>query len=203
MKRDLRVHDHEPLLRATEKGLPCILLHITEPSMLEYPDSSLRHVQFQYHSVLDINQRENSHGFYVHHLYGECEEIFQYLATQFQIQELFSYQESGTTITWERDKTIAGFCKNHGIQWTEFQKGGVIRGIKNREQWEEMVWTCMCAYRRNTSNSALFNIGFAFSIPRYVARTIAGIPCGFSTGRRDQCLALFAFFFRKSRKTIP
>ena len=180
MKRDLRVHDHEPLLRATEKGLPCILLHITEPSMLEYPDSSLRHVQFQFHSVLDINQRENSHGFYVHHLYGECEEIFHYLASQFQIQELFSYQESGTAITWERDKTIATFCKNHGIQWTEFQKGGVIRGIKNREQWDKKWFGHACApIEEIQATTPCLKLDLPFPFPDALREQLQDYPAAF------------------------
>ena len=144
IKRDVRSHDHEPLQCAAAKELPFIALHITEPSLLEHPDTSLRHLQFQYHSVLDVNQRTATHGIHINALYGECENIFQWLQTQYQIQEVYSYQESGIALTWERDKRMAAWFKTQNIIWKEFQKGGVIRGIKNRDQWDKKWFGYAC-----------------------------------------------------------
>ncbi len=44
-KRDLRVHDHEPLAKASEDG-PFIALYILEPELWRQPDVSRRQYDF-------------------------------------------------------------------------------------------------------------------------------------------------------------
>jgi deoxyribodipyrimidine photo-lyase len=66
---------------------------------------------------------------------GEALTIFEYLQKTYRIKRIFSYQESGTALTWDRDKCVAQFCAKNDIVWKECQRDGVIRGIKNRKNW--------------------------------------------------------------------
>ena len=66
--------------------------------------------------------------------YGEAIDIFNYLKEGFEINSLFSYRESGTQSTWQRDKQIKIFCNQHQIDWQESQRDGILRGITNRDQ---------------------------------------------------------------------
>ena len=61
----------------------------------------------------------------------------KYLIKDFNIISVFSYQESGTQTSWEVDKKIKDFCKYNKINWEESQRDGIIRGIKNREDWNK------------------------------------------------------------------
>ena len=49
LKRDIRSQDHEPLLRAEQAGIPYHIIYLFEPTLVEYADTSLRHLQFVYH----------------------------------------------------------------------------------------------------------------------------------------------------------
>ena len=62
LKRDLRTQDHEPLQLAEEDGRPYLILFCFEPSLYNYPDTSLRHLQFQYHSVVAMNRVLEKYG---------------------------------------------------------------------------------------------------------------------------------------------
>ena len=52
LKRDLRSQDHEPLANAEKAGIPYRIIYLFEPSIINYADTSLRHLQFVYHSIV-------------------------------------------------------------------------------------------------------------------------------------------------------
>jgi deoxyribodipyrimidine photo-lyase len=110
---------------------------LLEPSLLEYPDTSLRHLQFIYHSILALNKTLAPFNRSVDVYYGEAVAVFKFLKESFDIKSVFSYRESGTQITWKRDKEINSFCKEHQIYWQESQRDGILRGIKNRNTWNQ------------------------------------------------------------------
>ena len=135
LKRDIRSQDHEPLLRAEHAGIPYQIIYLFEPTLIEAPDTSLRHLQFVYHSILELNKTLAQFNRKIDVFYGEAVDVFQYLKKQFDIKSIFSYQESGTQITWLRDKKINSFCKENLVSWKEYQRDGILRGIKNRHDW--------------------------------------------------------------------
>ncbi len=137
LKRDIRSQDHEPLLRAEQAGIPYKIIYLFEPTLIQYPDTNLRHLQFVYHSILALNKTFATHKKSVDVFYGEAIDVMEHLRLHFDVKEIFSYQESGTQITWERDKMITAFCKKHTILWSESQRDGIIRGIKTRTDWNK------------------------------------------------------------------
>jgi len=135
LKRDLRSQDHAPLFQAELSGIPYQIIYIFEPSLIALPDTSSRHLQFIYHSILSLNKTLAAFNRKVELFYGEAHDVFQHLAKQFDLKKIFSHQESGTQETWNRDKQVGYFCKQRLIAWEEHQRDGIIRGIKNRENW--------------------------------------------------------------------
>jgi deoxyribodipyrimidine photo-lyase len=135
LKRDIRSQDHEPLLRAEQAGIPYRMVYFFEPSLIEYPDTSPRHLQFIYHSIVALNKTLAPFNRSVDIFYGTATDIFDFLAVSFDIQHIFSYRESGTQNSWQRDKQVTSFCKRQQIIWQEFQRDGILRGIKNRIDW--------------------------------------------------------------------
>jgi deoxyribodipyrimidine photo-lyase len=134
----LRTQDHAPLQQAEVASLPYIIVYIFEPSLLRHPDTSLRHLQFIYHSILEINDTLNPFNRSVLLCYGEALAVFEFLNDTYTVQHVFSHQESGVAKTWERDKQIAQFFKQHQIIWRESQRDAVVRGLKNRDNWSQL-----------------------------------------------------------------
>jgi deoxyribodipyrimidine photo-lyase len=143
IKRDIRSQDHLPLHEAEKNGLPYIILFVFEPSIMDYPDTSLRHLQFQYHSLLDLNKRLAPYDRTVFICQAEVLEVLAYITTKYDIANLFSYQESGIQKTYDRDIAIAAYCKNNKIVWKEYQRDGIVRGIKNRTGWDKQWYQTM------------------------------------------------------------
>ncbi len=137
LKRDLRTQDHEPLARAEKEIIPYIIIFCFEPKLIAHPDTSLRHLQFIYYSILLINTLLKKLNREVEIFHANAIDVFTFLNSKFQINKIFSHQESGTKITWNRDKEIQIFCNENSINWQESQRDGIIRGIKNRDQWDQ------------------------------------------------------------------
>lgn len=136
-KRDLRLHDHEPLKHACESGLPTVLFYAYEPSMMVHYDSDIRHHRFVYESLLDINNRLKVNDLEILILYNEVDLIFEKLLENYTIDTVFSYQEIGINLTFDRDKRLKKWFKTNDINWEESQTSGIYRGLKNRKTWKE------------------------------------------------------------------
>ncbi len=136
-KRDLRLRDHAPLDAAAETGLPTLLVYFFEPSVIAVPESDLRHWRFAYESVVDVQQRLKEKGLILYAFYGEVLPVFEKISRFFHIQHLFSHQETGLKITFDRDLKVQAFCENKGICWKEYRQDGVIRGLSQRNSWQE------------------------------------------------------------------
>ncbi|MDP5076991.1 MAG: deoxyribodipyrimidine photo-lyase [Nonlabens sp.] len=138
LKRDIRSQDHEPLFEAERAGVPYKIIYIFEPSLLAYPDSSLRHLQFVYHSIQVLNNVLAPFKRSVDVFYGEAIDVFTCLTDSYHVGKVFSFRESGTQTTYNRDKKVKQFFNNQGISWQEFQRDGILRGITNRENWGQL-----------------------------------------------------------------
>ena len=136
LKRDLRTADHQALAHAEAAGLPYLIIYIFEPVMMLYPDHSTRHAQFVYHSIQVMNETLSPYEKEVHCFYENADVVFDFLLVKFDVDSVFSYQESGVQLTWDRDKRIKKLLTAHQVSWTESARDGIIRGIKHRRGWD-------------------------------------------------------------------
>ncbi|MFT4754087.1 MAG: deoxyribodipyrimidine photo-lyase [Salibacteraceae bacterium] len=166
LKRDIRSQDHEPLQIAESAGMPYRIMYVFEPSQINYPDTSLRHLQFVYHSLIALNKTLAPYNRSVCVFYGEVIDVFEYLKECAEIKTVFSFQESGTHTTWQRDKKVRAFCKNQSINWLESQRDGILRGIKNRDdwnkQWHKKMHTAVIQNKYSISNEEVLDHPFLF-----------------------------------------
>ena len=136
LKRDLRTQDHLPFFEAEKSDLEYICIYIFDSLLISNPDTSLRHLQFIYYSILDINNKLKKYNRKVIVFNAKSLDVFKQLNNEFDIKNVFSYQETGILKTWKRDIQISKFFKNNSINWKEFQKDSIVRGIKNRDNWD-------------------------------------------------------------------
>jgi deoxyribodipyrimidine photo-lyase len=73
----------------------------------------------------------------VHVFQRELPDLLAELHSAVGIATIFSHEETGLRITYDRDQAVAAFCRQNGIAWREFQSNGVIRPLTNREQWRD------------------------------------------------------------------
>lgn len=133
-KRDLRVHDHHPLVAAAVAGrvLP---LYILEPEFWRLPDSSRRHWHFIYDSLLCLQRALADLGAPLIIRVGPATEVLNQLRRELGVFDLWSHEESGNHWTFQRDLSVAQWCKSQGIVWHEFPTNGVVRRLKSRDGW--------------------------------------------------------------------
>ncbi|OEK01839.1 FAD-binding protein [Roseivirga sp. 4D4] len=178
LKRDIRTQDHAPLHAAEKAGIPYRIIYLFEPDMIAYPDTSDRHLQFIYHSILDFNQHLTSYNRHAEVFHGKAQEVFEYLSSQETIQQVFSHRESGIKITWRRDKRVAELLNQQHIQWTEFKRDGIERGIKNREGWDKQWYVTMSQAQvvNQYSTNILSPLDHPFPLTDALKETISQYP---------------------------
>lgn len=187
MKRDIRLQDHQPLLHAEKANVPYIIIYLFEPSIITYKDTSTRHLQFIYHSLLHVNSKLASYNRAVIIMHTEAIKAFSFLMDHYTVKRVFSYQESGTQITYDRDKSVATFLKEKQIFWKQFQRDGIVRGIKNRYGWEKQWQTYVrTIIKPNTFTvSSLNEIENPFKLPTKLLKKIVDYPDHFQPPGED------------------
>ena len=133
----MRTSDHEPFFHAENEKEPYIIIYLFEPTLLAHADSALRHQQFIYHSILDLNRSLQKYNRSVNTFYADAKEVFLYLTQRFCIKKVFSYQENGTLISWRRDKKVASILNKNSVKWLQFENQAVKRGISHRVGWDK------------------------------------------------------------------
>jgi deoxyribodipyrimidine photo-lyase len=135
-KRDLRLHDHEPLKKAVEVGLPTLLLYAFEPSVMQHYDSNVRHHRFVFECILDMNNRLKINDLEMLICYNELDIVFEKIIENYTIDTVFSHEEIGVNLTFDRDKRLKRWFKKQQINWDESQTSGIHRGLQHRKTWK-------------------------------------------------------------------
>ncbi len=137
LKRDLRLEDNESIMNALNSQNKVLLLYLFEDLLLNDPHYSQRHWDFVKQSLIDLNTQLEQYNSKVLIVKSDIIAVINQLLTKFQIKDIFSHQETGILVTYNRDKSLKRFCKNNLITWHECINNGVIRGLKDRDQWLE------------------------------------------------------------------
>ncbi|MBP6756570.1 MAG: deoxyribodipyrimidine photo-lyase, partial [Bacteroidia bacterium] len=182
-KRDLRFTDHEPLFHAQQSSLPLLLLYVFEPSVINFHDSDERHWRFVYQSILDMNDKLANLNSCVHIFHHEADYVFCELMKNYTISTVFSHQEIGNELTYQRDKYLKKVFKNNSIEWNEYQTNGVIRKLKNRHNWEQL-WEHKMNEIPKLVDESNWNL---LNIPHELYSTIKGnpLPTAFSIPNKN------------------
>ncbi len=134
LKRDLRISDHAPLFEAARRG-PCVVLFVYEPELLEAPEFDSAHLTFLNESLSDLDVRLREIGGAVTYRVGSMPEVLDEFDGRFGIAEIWSHQETGSWLTYQRDRRVRAWTKARGIPWHEPRQNGVIRRLRSRDGW--------------------------------------------------------------------
>jgi deoxyribodipyrimidine photo-lyase len=151
-KRDLRFIDHAPLFHAQQSDLPMLLVYCFEPSIMAYDDSDVRHWRFVFQSLQEMQNKLKQNSVQLYIFNDEVLNIFNHLNQHFTVHSIFSHQEIGNKITYDRDLAVKAFCKSNDILWHEYQMHGVVRRLKSRKLWEKRWQETMSDVPKYISN---------------------------------------------------
>ena len=142
-----------------------LIIYIFEPSLISDPHYDVRHWRFVVESLSSLNSQLSSldltdinvethkewpdvvvnrnpvqlslndalSGMCIFH--GEVLEVFKALVGIYTIKEVFSHEETGLKVTYDRDLKFAAYCEQFRIKWNQFPNIGVVRKLKNKAQW--------------------------------------------------------------------
>ncbi len=137
LKRDLRLEDNEAIFNALSNGKRTLLLYAFEHILLEDNHYSPRHWNFIKESLRDLNNRLSKFNSKILTVEADIIATINQLMEVYDIKDIFSHQETGILVTYNRDKSFKRFCKNNLIEWHENLNNGVQRGLKDRSDWTE------------------------------------------------------------------
>ena len=133
-KRDLRVHDHAALAAAVRHG-PVLALHVLEPSLLGSELFDAAHGVFIDQSLAALDAALVQRGNRLLRCHAEVVPVLEALHQATGFNRLWSHEETGQRLTWDRDRAVAAWCRARGVHWTELPQNGVVRRLRNRDGW--------------------------------------------------------------------
>ena len=133
----MRLTDHEPLFYAQQSGLPILLVYFFEPSVMAYDDSDVRHWRFVYESIQSLQTQLDSVEAKLYFFHNEVKSVFDEIVKEYDVKTIFSHQEIGNKITFDRDVEMQKYFSDNEIEWKEYQMHGVIRKLKSRKNWDK------------------------------------------------------------------
>lgn len=134
LKKDLRVHDHEPLLLASRaKDFLCVYLF--EPEVLAGPEYDTCHHEFLRESLAELQDKLRRRGAELHTMRGEATDCLSRLHAVYPFSCLLSHQETGHAVSYRRDLRVSDWCRAKGIKWHESSQHGIVRPLVSRDGW--------------------------------------------------------------------
>ncbi|MAC20148.1 MAG: deoxyribodipyrimidine photolyase [Phycisphaerae bacterium] len=133
-KRDLRVPDHAPLVEAARRG-PLAGLYVHEPEVMDAPEWSPGHLAFIQDSLSELRDRLSELGSVLVIRHGSMIETLDRIREQWAFDELWSHEETGLAVTYDRDRRVAAWCRRVGVRWTQKPQHGVVRPLASRDGW--------------------------------------------------------------------
>jgi deoxyribodipyrimidine photo-lyase len=139
-KKDLRTLDHQPLASAAMAG-PVLPLYLFEPALLQQPDVATQHVAFALECLADLRaQLLSLHPkLHLQVVIADAESFFAKLAMAHHNFVLWSHEETGNRVSFDRDIALHRFTKSRDIVWHELPSNGVVRRLPSRDRWSR-IW---------------------------------------------------------------
>ena len=133
-KRDLRVHDHAPLVAARSYA-DALALFVIEPEWLSSPDCDASHVDFALTCLSELRAALAERGLPLLVRVGSAVAVLSQLQREVAFTHLLSHEETGADWSYTRDRHVAAWCASASIPWQQFKQTGVIRGLRSRAGW--------------------------------------------------------------------
>jgi deoxyribodipyrimidine photo-lyase len=137
-KRDLRIQDHAALYEAAKRGA-VLPIFTWDASVWSSPDYSTQHVVFVRECLAALKIDLQAMGLDLFESADGILQVLNRLSKSHQIAALYSHEETGNQHTYALDMHVATWCRQHQLPWHEYAQTGVVRRLKNRDNWNA-IW---------------------------------------------------------------
>lgn len=127
--------DNTALMKAVNEKNKLLLIYSFDDALLNDEHYTLRHLDFIYESLNDLNIFFKDFGSRVHSFEKNIISIIEELKIKFNIEKIFSHLETGLKSSYDRDLALKKYCNKNKIDWTEDINNGVFRSLKSRKGW--------------------------------------------------------------------
>ena len=134
IKKDFRLADNPALTAALATGAPVVPVFLFEPAVLRAGETSGFHVAAWIEALADLRARLRPHGGDVLVLHADAVAAFTQLHETMPFAAIYSHEEIGSSVTFERDKAVAAWAEAQGVAWHESMQTGVFRGGVDRDK---------------------------------------------------------------------
>lgn len=140
LKRDFQLADNPALTAALDEAERVVPVFVVEPSLLDAAETSAFHVNAWLDAARELRARLRAVGSELLLLRAEAIEAFERARALWSFEAIYSHQETGSALTFQRDRAVARWCRETGIAWRELPQSGVFRGLRDRDE-RHRRWT--------------------------------------------------------------
>lgn len=155
LKRDVRLHDHRPLLSIAQNNRQCIILYLYEPDQLSEKTVHGSHINFVNEGLVDLDLHLSSgsneptatnigtqgNNIYEHKF--QCITVchagaaftLRSIHKQRPINQILCHMESSHLKSFARDKAVRRWCRHEKIPIREINQTGVTRCLSDRDDF--------------------------------------------------------------------
>ncbi|MBM3955401.1 MAG: deoxyribodipyrimidine photo-lyase/cryptochrome family protein [Planctomycetes bacterium] len=140
LKRDLRATDHAALATAVARarGGAVVALFVYEPEVLGQPEWHPSHTEFQRECLVDVERSLRTLGIRLVTRRGEAVAALERLRRELGFGLLVAHEETGTAVTYARDRRVRRWAREVGIELVELPQTGVVRRLPSRDGWNRL-----------------------------------------------------------------
>jgi len=128
IKRDFRITDNECLFEAVQHAEAVLPFFCWEHDVLNEGDYSSFHLQAQWEGLTGVCQSLSNRGIESRVVSGDIVEQLDLLFKLFPFDVLYSHQETGNLVTFQRDQNVQKWCRKQDVKWVEMNPSSVMRG---------------------------------------------------------------------------
>jgi len=139
IKRDFRLRDNDALCNALTHCNSVLPLFIIEPALCAAPETSYLHYHAWHQAMSHLQESIKVLGGSSLIQVAEPVSLFEFLHSKDGFDALFSHEETGSDITFQRDLAVKHWCQQHNIAWHEYAQNGVVRGLANRDERQQVI----------------------------------------------------------------
>ena len=161
LKRDLRVVDHAALAEAAarSRGGAVFAVFLYEPDVVGQPEWDASHTEFQRECLADLEPALGQLGVRLVTRKGEAVAMLERLRTETGFGVLVAHEETGTGVTYARDRRVRRWAREAGVEFVELPQTGVVRRLASRNgwnrTWEERMESPQAVVPRSTGRGGL------------------------------------------------
>jgi deoxyribodipyrimidine photo-lyase len=155
LKRDLRVADHPALATAVARarGGAVFAVFLHEPEVLAQPERDPSHAAFERECLVDLEPALGRLGIRLITRRGEAVAMLEQLRHETGFRLLVAHEETGTGVTYARDRRVRRWAREAGVEFVELPQTGVVRRLASRNGWNRLWETRMEGDRADVPRS--------------------------------------------------